>query len=391
MIVEITGIGYPNKGAELMLCAVAEHVLQNWGDDVIVATSPMLGSDLGYRALTEYGCHQRVNLIWKGFDLGTSLGNLAPKKLLRTYGVIAEKEVDLVLDASGLRYTDKWGIKTIQNANWQYSRVKKRGGKVILLPQAFGPFENPEIQKEMQALHDNVDLIYVRDKVSMRHLQEVLNSSEKLRLKPDFTGLVAGVIPRDAENYRGKFAVIPNARMVDKTTNEVAENYFKSICLFIDECHAAGHEAFLLNHEGVADEALCYRLLAQYNGKLNYSGTRSAKEVKGIISVSTGVMTSRFHGLVSALMQGIPALSTSWNHKYECLLEDFGLEACLAEPAAGEASLRELYKGWFVKFNQSEVKVLREQLVNAASNIRGASTSMWLDIEEFCGLSRATP
>lgn len=381
MIIEITGIGYPNKGAELMLCAAAEHILQNWGEDVIIATRPTLGTDLGYRALTKYGCHQRATLIFKGIDLGTPLGNLAPKRLLRTYGVVAEKEIDLVLDASGLRYTDKWGVKSIQNANKQYSRVKKRGGKVILLPQAFGPFEDPVIREEMQVLYENVDLIFVRDPVSMGHLVELFNTREKLKLKPDFTGLVHGQVPHDADKFRGKFAIIPNSRMVDKTTRKVAEGYFKSLCLFIDECHSAGREAFILNHEGPSDEVLCHRLLDAYNGQLDYSGTRTAKEVKGIISIASGVMTSRFHGLVSALMQGVPALSTSWNHKYECLLKDFDLETCLADPAASEEILRSQFKNWFSQRKDDEPT--RSKLLKKAKIITDDTTTMWDEISKI--------
>lgn len=379
MIVEVTGIGYPNKGAELMLCAVAEHVLQNWGSDVIVATRPSLGRDAGYRALSQCGCHQMAFLNWKGVDLGTPLGNLAPKKLLRTYGMVAEKETEIVLDASGLRYTDKWGLNSIKSAIKEYRRVKARGGRVILLPQAFGPFERSEIREAMRDLLDTVDLAFARDPQSLEYLLGVAQKSGKIRESPDFTCEVNGTVPYDADRFRGKIAIIPNSRMLDKTSSEVAKNYFDNLCAFVSFCFDSEIGVFVLNHEGAQDDALCKRLLGAFpEGCIPYSGCRSAKEVKGLISLASGVMTSRFHGLVSSLTQGVPALCSSWNHKYEQLMKAFDVPDGVLDFSKGTEGFLCQLVSQFDRFLHSEA----DALVHRSHDYCNETRKMWRLVKE---------
>ena len=330
--IEVTGIGYPNKGAELMLCAVAQKLRERFGEHALIATSPTLGSDMGYRALTRYGLHQRGCLVWKGFDLGTPLGNRLPEKLLRSYGFVAEKQVNIILDASGLRYTDKWGYRTVKSAVHQYERVKQRGGKVILLPQAFGPFENPKVQHWTRKLYALSDLIFARDPVSSEHLQDLVRTDAKIMLGPDFTAAVHPVEIPDRAQFAGKVCIIPNQRMLDKTDTATAKAYYRFLTNVIQFCLERGEGVFLLNHEGPADEKICQKLMTHFDGKLGYTGQRDAVAVKSIIGYSGRVLTSRFHGLVSSLSQGVPSLSTSWSHKYEQLSEFFGVPKIIVHP-----------------------------------------------------------
>ncbi len=106
-------------------------------------------------------------------------------------------------------------------------------------------------------------------------------------------------------------------------TNYDVSNYYKFLKIIIKALEREGKEIFLLNHEGNEDLYICKEINKKFNNKYTIVSNLNAKQIKGVIGASFFVISSRYHGLVSALNQGIPCLATSWNHKYEMLLEEY--------------------------------------------------------------------
>lgn len=380
MIVEISGIGFPNKGAELMLCAASEYVSANW-PNVITITTPTPGAPMGYYTLGAGGSMQKASLKWKGIDWAMLIANQLPTKVLRTYGVVAEKEVDVVLDSSGLRYSEKWGGGPLAEALKEYKRIKRRGGKIILMPQAFGPFESKKMKVGIKKLHDIVDLVYARDQVSYGFLTEIIGHSKKLRIAPDFTGLVSGRPPNDIDDYRGKVGIVPNQRMLDKTERSISIRYIDML-VHVGKCiQHAGIEVFILNHEGGPDAELCKQLSEKFHPNLSCTGVRDAKEIKAIIASASGLVTSRFHGLVSGLMQGVPVMATSWNHKYEEFMKRFNAQKFLLNSGGGESEWKALTNEWIEQALPSN-SILRENYRRESAKVCNEIRSLWEEIEE---------
>lgn len=234
----------------------------------------------------------------------------------------------------------------------------------------------------LKRLHGLADRIYARDGVSYEHLKGLVGQSTKICRGPDFTGLVDGIKPTDAIRFAGKIAVIPNQRMLDKTTKDVADGYFGMLVAFVQQCQALGKEVFVLNHEGQADQIICDKLCRAFEPPLPYTGVRTAKEVKGIIGGSSGVMTSRFHGLVSALMQGVPALATSWSHKYEEFLRSYEAEKYLLNLNCSNESLLAICRDWMEKALPVE-STMRSQYKNRACLIKNDIRTLWDDVENL--------
>jgi polysaccharide pyruvyl transferase WcaK-like protein len=82
---------------------------------------------------------------------------------------------------------------------------------------------------------------------------------------------------------------------------------------------ALGLTPIVLNHEGEKDRKLCLQLVEMMTIPPLFIDGLNAFEVKKIIGLSVFNLSSRFHGCVSSLSQGVPSLATSWSHKYEQL------------------------------------------------------------------------
>lgn len=298
--IELRGVEFVNKGAELMLHAI-QAAVGGFGRPVrlVMETSP--------RATKKQ----------------IRAAGLQAKSRFGLFGDVAESEVDMILDASGFAYGDTWGAKKANRRMGAHIRRWKQAGKtVILLPQAFGPFRVPELRKEMAVIFKEADRVYVRDSVSLRHVQGI-HSGPNLIQQPDFTNLVAPIQPKNPNWYAERVAVIPNIKMIEAVPKG-GPGYIDTMAGILAAIRKEGREPFLLLHEADKDVEVAKLINATQSVPLKVVAETHPLLIKGIIGASYAVVTSRFHGLVSALSQGVPCIATSWSHKYEELLAEYG-------------------------------------------------------------------
>ena len=77
----------------------------------------------------------------------------------------------------------------------------------------------------------------------------------------------------------------------------------------------------VLLHEPKEDKDLANELAKSLNCPI--IELEDARDIKNFIKHSYITITARFHGLVSALSTGTPAMAVGWSHKYKELLSDF--------------------------------------------------------------------
>lgn len=234
--------------------------------------------------------------------------------------MISPREVDLVLDASGFAYSDQWGTAPTDWILAKMSSADRSQQPLILLPQAFGPFTHRTLAGRCRQLFDRAELMFARDSQSYRAVKS-LGSGSELRLCPDFT---VGIQP-EADPLlmlpRPFFAIVPNFRMLDKTTKGRA--YLRFLNFAIRRIRTLGWNPVFVIHDSSADYGVLHRLDAE-SRTLPVIRHQNPRVLKWVLGQAHAVLASRFHALVASLSQGIPSLSAGWSHKYPELLGAFG-------------------------------------------------------------------
>lgn len=374
MIIEIRKTQFLNKGAELMLHAILKVLEQKVPNKKLVM-APRFGLN-PYEKYSILGFHSKAWVEFKSVQWGY-YANIIPKKLRDLFGIVTDNEIDVVLDAGGFEYTDFWGDKiTIELAN-SSKKWKKQGTKLILLPQAFGPFSSQKIREAIKTIVENADLIYARDIISYNHLIEITGETPNLKISPDFTNLLEGSVPENFDSVNNRFCIIPNFRMIDKTSNDMQKKYVSFMKRCTQVLQDNNMKPYILIHEGEKDENLASEIIAALQNRIPIIKESNPMHIKGIIGTAEGLLSSRYHGLISGLSQAVPSFGTGWSHKYKMLFNDYGFEDGLVDLSEDiEISIEKI-----IKINDENArKFIQLKLSEKANEIKEQSKQMWNEV-----------
>jgi len=347
--VEIRNTHKKNQGAQLMLRATLERLRAaapgRWrfavaGRCATPETRRELDLDL-LPWVQRWGTHADL--------LARLVPPLGPRRLARA------ADLDVILDASGFAYGDQWGPDKARMAAAYLGRARRRGARVILLPQALGPFEGDAIRQAFSEVLTVADRVYARDPTSLAAARDLPGAGDHLRLCPDFTHSVRGVPPTDPLPPE-TVGLIPNRKMLEMGAAG-RDAYVGLFTRLAGRLVARGARPMLLLHSA-EDRALAAAIADGVGHALPVREEGDPLRVKGLIAGCHAVVSSRFHGLVNALSAGVPAVATGWSHKYEHLMGEFDcpdllitaetpeveldrrLDAILSDPGRGELVAR---------------------------------------------------
>lgn len=375
--VVLSGVETNNKGAEIMLYAILQEVERQHPDAIVYVANVPQGVDYIKSNLKIIQKPVwRIRRFFEKIHIWNILVKIRIDWLFSD--IYSVGKIDFLFDGSGFCVSDKWNTSNRQVKNWDrlLSISKRDGAKIVFLPQGFGPIERNNNKLLMSIFDKYGDLIIAREKVSYDYIRKSgLANMSKVRIYTDFTSLVKGVVPLGFEHLRNAVCVIPNVRMIDMGTISL-DDYITLLSKIIIRVKSSGHMVYLLNHEGAGDEKLAYQCRHALKEDIEVVTGLNGLEVKGLISTAKLVITSRFHGVASALNSCVPCLSTSWSHKYSELYKDYGLEDGVL-PINDDVKSLKLVEDYLSDDKNSSI---RHQLERVLPHIQDETKRMWNEI-----------
>jgi hypothetical protein len=382
--VEIYGPWLANKGDDLMLRATAERLRRSY----LPAVSAAMGLEDGFARTGIYQIRWKptasevVSAVASGSPramwatlrrgAGLSLGRAAARRR----GYVDGRDLIALVDCSGFAYGDQWPGKKLRAREAYFSRLRRQGAKLIMLPQALGPFVTSEVREPAQALIGTFDLVFARDSISASHVLSLGIPERKVHVCPDITHALAATPPSDTRAWASRVCIVPNRQMVNSTSQDVSARYVDFLAVVLRTVAAAGLEPAVLIHE-----ALDHELVADVSRR---SGTparvfdEDALVSKGYLGACYANIGSRYHSLVSSLSQATPSVGTSWSHKYEALFEEYNCTDCLMSPLEESDEVERKLRAFLDPVRRQS---LHQQLLPLAQQQKQKVLSMWNRIE----------
>lgn len=380
MKILLSGVETNNKGAELMLYAILQEIENKIPDAKVYIPPTRISQGLKYIKTNldlRYTSSPIIGKLTQIIHLRRLFRILhLPLTIFAEMDII--KDAEWFIDGSGFVFGDQSKPTHAYLCEWKrkFFLLKKNGCKIIFLPQSFGPAKKSITRRVYSTLSENASVIMPRDKVSYNYLKETgVVDMSKVQMFTDFTSLVNSVFPSDYEHLINGICVIPNRQMIN-SGKITYSNYIELLTSIIDKARKSGRPVYLLNHEGIKDEQLINKCKKSIGGDIEVVTRLNALEVKGLIASAYMVVTSRFHGLVSALNSGVPALATSWSHKYEELFNDY----CISSSVLPLDDLNKALKMVEEVLNKKNNNEIREHLKSQLPRIKEENRKMWESI-----------
>lgn len=339
----VTGIQMRNKGSQAMFLSLYAALKSKYKDCDVVGFASKYDSPEQYnfrllpfdnytRVVFDYGL-QRVPLLAPILTRFVSKFRNSDKWV----GKISEMEVvlqkaDAIFDASGYALGAGWPKQSGRDLLRTVKIARQHNKKIILMPQSFGPFDWGE--KDDASFLEQVKeelaypaKIYAREREGYECLTSL--GLDNVELSADLV-IREKLFPRASDIFRH-----PEARVVEYPppdsvgfiinrnlfrigdASDVLELYVRMLQKLVD----SGEKVCILN-TSTADTTLVDDILKRIEGRDKIdviSGEYSSPELIDIISKFKYVVASRYHSIVFAYRNGVPAVILGWASKYDDL------------------------------------------------------------------------
>ena len=340
----ITGAQLNNKGAESMLYITVDEMKKRFPNSTIYFASgcdyngtnfafeKLIMTPIGLRiakggvkgifAAAEGTCKDAIKIcLGKRNNIGH---NFDVKKIIH--------KMDLMIDVSGFNLGNQWNKKTHQIYLDRIELAKKNNIPVYLMPQSFGPFdykaEMKSTKKRMAHLLQYPNMIFAREKEGYEDLINTFALSN-VKCSTDLVLQNTGVnlenifinkplinVPKvESDSVVG---IIPNQQCYNHGDKKSIIDLYTRI---IKQLLSDGNRIIIFRHSK-EDLNMCTDIYDNFRGNssvLLETKEFSCLEYDEYVKQFSFIICSRFHGIVHAYRNYVPAIALGWAIKYKAL------------------------------------------------------------------------
>lgn len=378
----IVGVEFNNQGAFLMMAAAIRQIRTRFNAVPVLEFNN--GTETKRRSVGAYSLlpYQVLRLFdHRVVSAAYSLLGRLPvvKKLRRVFPWVTSREVVAVFDASGFCYGDQWVNEPLNTRASRLEYWKSCGVPVYLLPQAYGPFEQTS-NVSLRAL-GSARMVMPRDPDSLEYVLRLTSGSDKFDGRvlpyPDFT---VGLEVSDSNipvELIGRVPIVPNWNILERSKPAHGEKYIDHLEEVIRHLEGRGYLTYGMCHEGVGDRNILRQLAKRLGTQFDFPIVDGADgvQLKALIAEAPFIVSGRYHAIVSALSQSVPAVMHGWSHKYEHLAAEYRCKELICDPLAEpNESIRII--GRLI-----EDATISARLSQCAEIVRERNAEMWNSIQ----------
>ncbi len=357
-----------NKGAEAMTFAVVEQLRKRFPEKRIIVCS---SKDYG-----KYGDGKhRYKFEFIPWDTSVKLSLLGPREGSGETRRIKEilKNASFFVDIHGYSLTSQFGPKVSIGYVMDIIVARRFGIPYYILPQSIGPFEYPILWKVL--LYPLLwiylkypRLVFVREKAGIRRIGKFTKGNTKLAhdIVLQYPRPERGSVYLEGREVRGRdtpkivkgaVGIIPNKRVLDREGGKVYRAYKGAIGALLKR----GRVVYIVqySHE---DREMCEEIKGMFGKnprvRVVWRGPDSI-ELEEIIGRFDFVIASRYHSLVHAYKNGIPAVVVGWAEKYQELMEEFEQTKYFIECGKEVEELEERVREMEMKWREEKRRIAR--------------------------------
>lgn len=338
MQISIVGGELFNKGAQAMVFAVVNEVKIRYPNAKIALLS---GRDFNRKDAEK----EQYDFKIAPWDIRLKLRQLPLVKLFisRKHCTATQendaiqffKHSDLVIDVSGYGLSSVFSNVRVASYLLDLWLAKKMARKLILMPQSFGPFHFGKKQGLfnllLKWLIQTPVRIYAREQAGYEQISPFTSNPDNIRLSPDT--VLQSQHPKTSNIFKNdglnklqvaphSVAIIPNEKVFKHNRdNDLHAMYIK----MVEQLISFKKHVYLIYHSS-EDLVICQKIKAAFHntdGVILVEQEYNALELSSLISQMDYIIASRYHAVVHAYRDGIPALVLGWAVKYSELMAHF--------------------------------------------------------------------